>query len=197
MRSLVGYRLPHPFFSDTMQAGVVSKRGNKYAQAYCTQYGWTRCYPIKTKSEAHEILSLVFKRDGVPPKFVVDNSKEQSLGTFAKKCRKADCHLTNTEPYSPWMQATEGCIKEVKRGLSRKMLRTGSPKRLWDHSLELEGAVCSHTCPGIFALDEQVPETVMMGGQTADISHLCEYQWFDWVMYYKPINGCPTDKRII
>ena len=51
-------RLPHPVFSDTMQAGVTSKRGNKYAQAYCTQYGWTRCHPMKTKSGAHETLSL-------------------------------------------------------------------------------------------------------------------------------------------
>ena len=117
-------RLPHPVFSDTIQAGVVSKSGNKFAQAYCTQYGWTRCYPMKTEFEAHKTLSLVFKRDGVPPKLVVDNSKTQSLGTFAKKCREADCHLTNTEAYSPWQQAAEGCIKEVKRGLSRKMLRT-------------------------------------------------------------------------
>ena len=31
--------LPHLVFSDTIQAGVVSKPGNKYAQAYCTQYG--------------------------------------------------------------------------------------------------------------------------------------------------------------
>ena len=36
-----------------------------------------------------------------------------------------------------------------------------------------------------------------MMGQTADISHLCEYQWFDWVMYYEPINGYPTDKATI
>ena len=63
------------------------------------------------------------------------HSKEQSLGTFAKKCREADCHLTNTEHYSPWMQTAEGCIKVVKRGSSRKMLRTGLPKRLWDYSL--------------------------------------------------------------
>ena len=104
--------------------------------------------------------------------------------------------MTNTEPYLPWMQAAQGCIKEVKRGSSRKMLRSGSPKKLWDHSLELEGAVRSHTCLGIYALDGQVPETVMMG-QTADISHLCEYELFDWVMFYEPVNGYPNDKVTI
>ena len=40
-------RLPHPVFADTMTAGVVSTRQNNYAQAYCTQYGWSRiCYNI-------------------------------------------------------------------------------------------------------------------------------------------------------
>ena len=39
--------LPHPIFSDTMTAGVVSTRQNKYAQAYSTQYRW-----------------LIFKQDG-------------------------------------------------------------------------------------------------------------------------------------
>ena len=37
---------------------------------------------MKLKSEAHETLSMVFKRDGVPPKIVVDNYKEQTIGKF-------------------------------------------------------------------------------------------------------------------
>ena len=136
-------RLPHPVFTDTLKAGTKLKRGNVYGQAYCTQFGWSRCHPMTHKSDAHETLSLLFKRDGVPPKIVADNSKEQSLGKFAKKCREADCHLVNTEPHSPWMMAAEGCIKELKRGSSRKMLTMGSPKQLWDH--------CSDSvayCPG-------------------------------------------------
>ena len=92
-------RLPHPVFADKMAAGVVSNHQNKYAQAYCTQYGWSRVHPMRLKKYSHETLSLIFKRDGVPPKIVVDNSKEQTLGKFAKKCREDDCHLVTTEPY--------------------------------------------------------------------------------------------------
>ena len=55
---------------------------------------------MKKKSEAHETLSLMFKRDGVPPRMIVDNSKEQSLGEFRRKCREVDFHLVNTESYS-------------------------------------------------------------------------------------------------
>ena len=104
-------RLPHTVFSDTMAAGVVSTSQNKYAQAYCTQYGWSRVHPMRLKKRAHENLSLIFKRDGVPPKIVVDNFKEQTLGKFAKKCREADCHIVTTDLYSPWTKAAEGCIK--------------------------------------------------------------------------------------
>ena len=93
------------------------------------------------KSETHETLSLMFHRDGVPPTMILDDSKEQTLGHFKRKLHEADCHPQQTEPYSPWQQATEGCIRELKRGVSRKMIKTGSPKALWDHCPELEALI--------------------------------------------------------
>ena len=46
------------------------------------------------KGEAHETLSLLFHRDGVPPTMVLDldGSKEQAKGDFKRKLREADCH---------------------------------------------------------------------------------------------------------
>jgi hypothetical protein len=85
---------------------------------------------MKRKGEAHKTLSLVFHRDGVPSTMVVDDSKEKSLGEFRQKLREADCHHRVTEPYSPWQQAAEGCIRKLKWGSSRKMLCTGLPKPL-------------------------------------------------------------------
>ena len=94
-------RMPHYVFSDTLQAGTKSACGNIYGQDFCTISGWSRCHPMKKNSEAHKTLSVMFKRDGVPPRMTVDNSKEQSLGEFRRKCREADCHLINSEPYLP------------------------------------------------------------------------------------------------
>jgi transposase len=79
---------------------------------------------MKHKGDAHEALSLLFHRDGVPPVMVMDGSKEQTLGDFRRKLKEANCHLRQTEPYSPWMNAAEGAIRELKRGVSRKMIRT-------------------------------------------------------------------------
>ncbi len=101
-RMLCYRQLPHTVFTDTMFAATPSKRGNKMAPVYSSSFGWARAHPMKCKGKAHETLSLVFHHDGVPPTMVVDDSKEQTLGEFQQKLRKADCHHRVTEPYSPW-----------------------------------------------------------------------------------------------
>jgi hypothetical protein len=190
-------QLPHPTFTDTMFAGTTSKRGNKWAQVYATSFGWVQAHPMTQKGEAHETLSLLFHRDGVPPTMIFECSEEQAMGKFKRKLREADCHSQQTEPYSLWQQAAEGCIHELKRGTSRKMIKTGSPKTLWDHSIELEALVCSLTSNDIYMTHGEVPET-KMAGSTADISHiLSKFGWYDWVMFRDNIPTYPDDKLIL
>jgi hypothetical protein len=43
------------------------------------------------------------------------------------------------------------------------MIKTGAPKRLWDHCIELEGLIRSHTANDIDATGREVPETIMKG----------------------------------
>ncbi len=101
-------RVLHTMFSNTLFAGSVSRQSNKMAQVYATSFGFARAHPMKRKGDAHETLSLVFQRDGVPPTMVTDDSKEQTKGEFRRKLKEADCHPRVTEPYSPWQQAAEG-----------------------------------------------------------------------------------------
>ena len=129
-------------------------------------------HPMKKKNEAHETFSLMFKCDGVPPRMILVNSKEQSLGEFRKKCHEVDCHLVNTEPYSPWKQADDGCIKKLNKASSRKLISYGSPKKLYDHCKELMALIRSHTAHTSYELQGEVPETIMTG-QTSDISNIC------------------------
>jgi hypothetical protein len=110
----------HTMFSKMLFSRSVSRQGNKMAQVYATSFGWARAHPLKCKGNAHETLSLVFQRDGVPPTMVTNDSKEQTKGEFRRKLNEADWHPQVTEPYSPWQQAAEGCIRELKRGSSRK-----------------------------------------------------------------------------
>ena len=76
------------------------------------------------------------------------------------------------------------------------MLKSGSPKSLWYHCLELEALIRSHTALYIYGLERQVPETVI-SSQTGDISSLCEFEWFEWVMIFKQKENYPDDKMFI
>ena len=112
---------------------------------------------MKLKSESHESLYMLFKRNGVPPNIVDNNSKEQYLVKFSSKCREYDCHLVNTDPYSPWIMAAKGCIKQINQGSSQKMLKSKIPKRLWDHCIALKVLIRSDTALYIYGLEDHVP----------------------------------------
>ena len=111
---------------------------------------------------------------------IMDGSKEQTMGEFRRKTRQAGCHVKQTEPYSPWQNAAEGAIRELKKGTTRKMLRTGSPKVLWDDCMELESEIQSSKVNDAFELDGEVPKTKLRG-ETTNITHICEFGWYDWV----------------
>ena len=66
---------------------------------------------MKNKVDTHETLSLFFKRNGVPPKIVMDGSKEQKLLLFINKYQEEDLHINHTVPYYPWQLKSEGTIR--------------------------------------------------------------------------------------
>ena len=105
---------------------------------------------------------------------IMDGSKEQNLGDFARKLRDAVCHRKQIEPHSPWMNLCEGEIRELKRGSTRKMLKRNVPKKLWNHCLELESRIRSAITLLCFDLDHQTPEA-KIHGMSSDISDICEF----------------------
>ena len=93
------------------------------------------------------------------------------------------------------MQAAEGCIRELKRGVSQMMIRTGSPKQLWDQCIILQALIHSCTTNSIYITAGKVPETIMTG-DTANISRICQFGWYDWVMYHDHTT-LPEDKSLL
>ena len=86
-------RINTPLFCDTMSLSVRSTRGNSCGQVFSNEAGWSRFFPLQSKSEAHLALSTLFKNDGVPNDLILDGSKEQTAGDFKRKCREADVHI--------------------------------------------------------------------------------------------------------
>ena len=189
-------RVPHTIFTDTLKSRVKSKNQNTHAQVYCTDFHWTRAYPMQKESEAHHTLSKLFKDVGVPDTMVMDGAKAQTLGNFRRKLKEADCRIKQTEPYTPFSNAAEAGIRELKKATGRRLTKTRSPKRLWDDCMELESLIRSHTALDIWQLQGQVPQTLMTG-QTADISQLFELGWYDWCYYHDSAIKFPNDKLIL
>jgi hypothetical protein len=73
------------------------------------------------------------------------------------------------------------------------MIETGSPRVLWDHCIELEALIHSSTSNNVYMTNGKVPETIMTGS-TADISHIFEFGWYDWVMFRDNVPTFPDVK---
>ena len=80
------------------------------------------------------------------------------------------------------MNLCEGETRELKRGLTRKTLKRNVPKELWYHCPELESRIRSATTLPRFDLDHQTPEA-KMHGMSADISDICEFEFYEWFMF--------------
>ena len=113
-----------------MFASALSRRGNRCAKVYATDFGWARAFPMASRSDAHEILSLLFVRHGVPPTCICDNAREMIQGEFSQNLKEAACHLKKLEPSTPWSNAAERDIKELKKGAGCKLLKSRAPKWL-------------------------------------------------------------------
>jgi hypothetical protein len=76
-RQLRYRRLTVTMYNATMLSTILSRQDNKAAQIFCTDFGFVQAFPMKKEKEAHEALSLLFHRDGVPNFMVMDGAKAQ------------------------------------------------------------------------------------------------------------------------
>ena len=137
---------------------------------------------MKWKSEAPKVLSLLFQQDRVPPTVICHNVKEMVIGELNRKLKEALCYLKQTEPFTPWSNAAKREVKEQKKGSGRKLIKSGTPKILWDNCFELESYIRSNTTHGLCKLDGEVPEMIM-SGKMSDISQFYEFEWFECIIF--------------
>jgi hypothetical protein len=106
-------RLPIMMYTDTMYSTIASRTENKAAHVFCTGDGWTRDFLMKKKKEAHEALSLLFHRYGVPN--VMDDTKAQVEGEFRRKLRDDGCNIKQSEPYNASSNMGEGGMRDLNK----------------------------------------------------------------------------------
>jgi hypothetical protein len=113
---------------------------------------------------------------------VMDGANAQVEGGFRRKLRDAGCHIKQTEPHTQSSNMGEGAVRELKKDVGRKMMRSGCPKRFWDYYIIREAYIRSLTSLDIYGLEGQVPERKIKV-ETVDISTIAEYAWYEWVKF--------------
>jgi hypothetical protein len=104
-------------------------------------------FPMTKESEVHEKLYLFLGRYGIPEALISDGAKSNTGGEYRKKAKQAGIFCKLDDPYSAWQNRGESEIREVKRLASKWTVELQSPRRLWDHAIELASIVRSRwTC---------------------------------------------------
>ena len=142
-----------------------------------TDICWSPLFPMKLKRKGQKTFSLLFQQDGMSPTAIYRNVKEMFHGEFNRKLKEALCHLKQMEPFTPWSNAAKRKIKKLTEGSSRKLIKSGAPKRLWHDCLELEFYLKSDTEHSIDIQDGEVPEMIM-SSKTSDTTLFCVFDWF-------------------
>ncbi len=132
--------LYHTTFTD-MFASILSRCVNKCEQIFSSDFGWSHAYPMKTKGGGHMMhCPSCFRVRVFHPSWLWMAQRIRPLAI-----QDAGYERKITEPFSPWQNAAERKIKELKKGISRKLLLTNMPRRLWDDCLEYKAYIRSHT----------------------------------------------------
>jgi hypothetical protein len=167
-------------FTETMYSAILSRQQKNAAQVFCTDFGFVRAFPMKLESKAHEVLSFLFHRDGVHNVIDMDGSKAQNEGALRSKLRDVGFHIKKTEPHTKSSNMGADGVRELKRGVGRKIMRSGCPNLLWDDCIIMEAYVKAHNYLDIFGLEVQVPVS-KVNLETMGISTIAEYAGYEWV----------------
>ena len=178
-------RLDVEMYCDVLIGRCVSLLGNKYAAIYCTPFHWIAAEPIASRSDVHKTLDSLFQSVGVPRVFIPDGAGELVDGEFKKKVSKFGSRIHPIEAYTPNANIAEDGIRELKRLYRRTMIASNTPACLWDRCIYTLALIRQHTVNSVHELEGEVPATKLTG-ETADISHLCEFGWYDYVWYIDP-----------
>ena len=184
------------WFSDEMFAKEVSLNGDTGASIFTDGKGFDHVYPWKSKKQHPEGLMSLIHNVGIPQTMVSDGARELFLGKSREICNEYRIKMEKTVPYSPWQNAAEASIRELKKGVVKIMRTTGAPRRLWSYALKWCSHVRQLTASDIPELDGRTPFEHVIGS-TPDISPLAMFQFYQPVYYRMPMAQFPFEKRLI
>ena len=187
------------FFMDTLFATTKagkSSRGNSCCQLFVTDKGFLDAIPLKARSEVILALKEFAKRIGVPEAIICDASGEQSSQELRKFCQEIGTTLRYIEEGTPWANKAELYIGLVKRAVRQDMKASNSPVAFWDYCIERKVRIMNVTAKKRFNLKNTNAYT-QLTSEEADISNLCQYDWYEWCYYMEHTNKFPFNQEVL
>ena len=180
-------RLATDTFMDTFfssKKSGPSHRGYTSCQVFASEFGHTFVVPMGGKSgiEVAQAIKRYFKEVGVPQHLICDQAKEQVKGASRILCNEAGCQVMELEKGTPASNRAERVIKILKDGSKKDLFDSNAPMIFWCYCVERRAAIINATVRSNFLLQGNTPHTKLTG-QPTDISSLCEFGWYEWVIY--------------
>ena len=113
-------------------------------------------------------------------------------------CNKIGTTLKLLEQGTQWANRAELYVGLVKEALRKDIRLSHSPLVLWEYTEEHRTDIMSLTERDLFLLQGRNPHTSTFG-EEVDISHLCQFSWYEWVYFYddSPSTSLPFLKAML
>ena len=183
-------------FMDTMFSSIPSADKHTCAQIMATEFSHVKIYPMKSQKDIALVLKRYFKEVGVPNMIICDSHKAQIMGETRKLCALVGCSIFGLEAATPQSNRAELRIGILKRDVWHLMHKMKIPMRFWDLCAKYRCEINNCIAHNLHYLDSQVPNTKMTG-QPTDISHICEFKFYEWVYYLDHTASFPNKRYIL
>lgn len=192
-------RINQHFFMDTFFAsknagktkkGFKSTRGYTMMQLFVTDKGFVYVVPMRKKSEVYMAMKQFAKEIGAPEAFICDKSGEQTSKEVKEFVTKIGSSLRILEEGTPWANRAELYIGLMKAGVRKDMKVSGCPLVFWDYCAERRARINNMTARNLFQLEGRNAHFATFGTE-GDISNLCRFDWYEWVIYREQTANFP------
>ena len=148
---------------------------------------------MRSKGDFPQALKKFCKKIGVPSSLICDPSGEQTSKEVKKWCREVSLPLRILEEHSQHSNLAERYVGIFKNTIAYDLKRTRCPLKLWDFCCLWRMKIHNLTASGRFKLEGLNPHYLTLGTK-GDISNLCVFGFFSWIMYFDQGTSFPEHK---
>ena len=183
------------FYADVMFSGHKSLSGNTCATVFVNGGKFSFVYPQVKKGDTDQALATFYDMNGIPYHLHTDGGGEFTSKKWNNvRVTGGTCKQTLTEPHSPWQNAAEMEIKELKKQTQRLMRKSKCSPRLWDYCLVYVSEIRSRTAFGNRKSKKRTGYEIVTGN-TPDISEWADFTWYQPVWYLDDEASWPEEKQ--